>query len=158
LKAGIRLKTTDDLFAGQAISADFTGQGWREKLKIPDTPMLSLGQAGEHLAQLARNYDFSFFEYWISDYAGHKAVMDQSIQLIENFDAMLGGLISVWDPTQGVILITSDHGNLEDNLTRKHTFNLVPGLMIGAQNLMDSLRQSLSDLTDITPAILRFFE
>ncbi|HEX6306152.1 MAG TPA: hypothetical protein VFZ76_18275, partial [Anaerolineales bacterium] len=36
--AGIALKTTDDLFAGQALSADFTGQGWREQLGFPETP------------------------------------------------------------------------------------------------------------------------
>jgi 2,3-bisphosphoglycerate-independent phosphoglycerate mutase len=158
LEAGIRLKTTSDLFEGRAISADFTGRGWRERLRIPDTPVLTLSQAGERLARLSRSYDFTFFEYWISDYAGHRSDMDQSVQVLQNFDAVLGGLISAWDPNRDVILITSDHGNLEDNLTRKHTRNLVPGLIIGPQNQRERLRQSLTDLTDITPAILKLFE
>ena len=34
LEAGIPLKTTEDLIEGQAISADFTGEGWHTRLKI----------------------------------------------------------------------------------------------------------------------------
>jgi hypothetical protein len=158
LEAGIQLKTTVDLFSGRAISADFTGQGWRDRLKIPDTPVLSLYQAGQRLANLSMDYDFSFFEYWISDYAGHRSDFYQSISVVEQFDAVLGGLISTWDPNAGLIFITSDHGNLEDSNTRKHTYNLVPGLIFGAQKIRDSFTKSLSDLTDIAPAILRFFE
>jgi len=158
LSAGIQLKTTHNLFTGHAIAADFTGKGWREHLKIPNTPLLSLQQAGERLAKLSLDYDFSFFEYWISDHAGHKLNMQQSIKVVEDLDMVLGGLVSSWDFSQGIIFITSDHGNLEDNLTRRHTLNIVPALIIGTQDIRDSLHQSLSDLTDITPAILRFFE
>jgi len=158
LEAGIQLKNTQDLLAGQAISADFTGLGWRERLFVPGIPVLSLYQAGEHLALLSQDYDFSFFEYWITDYAGHKYDMDQSIQIIENFDVVLGGLVSAWNPKNDLLLITSDHGNLEDQQTRKHTLNLVPGLIIGPQELRGSIQQSLVDLTDITPAILKIFK
>ena len=157
ISAGIPLKTTRDLFSGKAISADFTGKGWREHLNILDTPLLSLRQAGEQLAKLALEYDFSFFEYWISDHAGHKSNLDQSIKVVEDLDTMLGGLTSNWDLCQDIIFITSDHGNLEDSNTRKHTLNKVPALIIGAQHIRDSLRQSLYNLTDITPAILELF-
>ena len=40
-RAGIKLKTTQDLRAGQAIAADFTAQGWRDHLDQPDTPVLT---------------------------------------------------------------------------------------------------------------------
>jgi hypothetical protein len=158
LEAAIPLKNTRDLLAGQAISADFTGLGWRERLHIPGIPVLSLFQAGERLALLSRDYDFSFFEYWITDYTGHKSDMDQSIQMIENFDVVLGGLVSAWNPNHDLLFITSDHGNLEDQQTRKHTLNLVPGLIIGPREIRDSFQKSLTDLADITPAILKIFK
>ncbi len=158
IEAGIALKTTRDLFAGKAISADFTGQGWRDRLNIPNTPILSFSKAGERLAQLSQDHDFSFFEYWISDYAGHRSNMEHSIQVVENFDAMLGGLISAWDFKHGLIFITSDHGNLEDTISRKHTHNNVPGLIIGSPLLREQFEQSIINLTDITPAILKMFE
>ena len=158
INAGIPLKTTNDLISGQAISADFTGQGWRERLNIKDVPLLSLNLAGKKLANIARDYDFSFFEYWLSDYAGHKSDMNQAVELIESFDQMLGGLLASWNIADDLILIISDHGNIEDLRTRKHTRNPVPGLVIGPKSLRHKFCQSLVDLTGITPAILQFFE
>ena len=64
VKAGLSLFTIDDLLAGRAISADFTAQGWRERMHLPDIPILTLPEAGARLAALSKNYDFAFFEYW----------------------------------------------------------------------------------------------
>jgi len=158
LEADIPLKTTADLIAGQAISPDFTGEGLRNKLELPDIPVLNLHDAGIRMAQLALQYDFSFFEFWISDYAGHRADMEESCRLMETFDTMLGGLLEEWDENCGLIFITSDHGNIENNNTRGHTTNLVPGLVIGPNEQRCKFAYSLFDLTDVSPSILRFFE
>lgn len=155
--AGVRLMTKDDLFAGRAISAEFTGQGWREHLGFPDTPVLEPREAGKLLARLAGIYDFSFFEFWLSDYAGHKQEMEQAVQILENFDGVLGGLLEAWQDEEGLILITSDHGNLEDLSTRKHTANPVPGLVIGAPDLRSRFVEGVEDLAGVMPAILRMF-
>ncbi|HJW89898.1 MAG TPA: hypothetical protein VJ436_04575, partial [Anaerolineales bacterium] len=112
--AGLLLKSQQDLFAGEAISADLTGQGWRERLGLPDTPILSPQQAGERLSILAGEYDFSFFEYWLSDYVGHSQDLQAARNLLETFDQVLAGLAANWDDNRGLILLTSDHGNLED--------------------------------------------
>ena len=53
--------------------------------------------AGGKLADLAHNYDFSFFEYWASDYAGHKQDMDWAVRQLEVFDGVLKGLLSKSD-------------------------------------------------------------
>ena len=156
--AGIHLKNKDDLFNGRAISADFTAQGWREHLKLPETPILTPELAGIRMADLAKEYDFSFFEYWLSDYAGHKRDFAAACELLQSFDQVLGGLLSTWDDHQGLILITSDHGNLEDLTVRSHTLNPVPVLVIGAPDLRQAFTQKLGNLADIYPAIMNIFE
>lgn len=176
--AGVALKTSQDLLSGRAIAADFTAQGWRTQLGLKDTPVLTTREAGERLANLARGYDFSLFEYWLSDYAGHGQDMQAACSLLETFDQVLGGLLDAWDDRSGLILFTSDHGNLEDLSTRKHTTNPVPALLIGAPELRakwlqlasqaalkhsrteksraipNKLNENSLDLTDIAPAIL----
>jgi hypothetical protein len=156
--AGIPLKTTDDLRNGNALSADFTGEGWNRHLNISDVPVISPAGSGIRLASLSHNFDFSFFEYWLSDYAGHRANMDQACNLLTEFDAVLGGLIEGWKDSPGLILITSDHGNMEDITTRKHTLNPVPGLVIGPRNFRDRFIKGIRTLADITPSILRFYD
>jgi hypothetical protein len=156
--AGIKLKTTKDLYAGKALAADFTGAGWRQHLGYTDTPVMSEPEAGKQLAKLAMDYDFAFFEYWPSDYAGHRQDKETAVGLMESFDGVFGGLLEVWDDQQGLILITSDHGNMEDLSTRRHTANRVPGLVVGAPELRDKFTADLKTLADVTPAILKFYE
>jgi 2,3-bisphosphoglycerate-independent phosphoglycerate mutase len=158
IMAGIHLKNTDDLFAGKAISADFTAQGWRDHLGLPETPLLSPRMAGNLLAILGKSYDFSIFEYWLSDVAGHRRNMETACELLEIFDASLGGLLESWDVTDGLILLTSDHGNLEDLSSRRHTRNPVPALLIGEKDIRQKIASDLHDLTDVTPAILKLLE
>jgi bisphosphoglycerate-independent phosphoglycerate mutase (AlkP superfamily) len=112
---------------------------------------MEAAQAGRKLGSLAKEYDFSLFEYWASDYAGHKQQMDEAIRLMESFDGVLGGLVDVWD--NGLILVTSDHGNMEDLSTRKHTDANVPALIIGEKAAREEFTRDLKDLTDIAPAI-----
>jgi 2,3-bisphosphoglycerate-independent phosphoglycerate mutase len=153
--AGITLKTMDDLLAGEALSADFTGEGWRERLGFLEFPVLPPLQAGGHLATLSQAVDFAFFEYWLSDYVGHSQDLIAARSLLETFDQVLGGLLAAWNDQEGLVLITSDHGNLEDLSTRRHTPNPVPALVIGAQAHRQSFTAALRDLTDIAPAILQ---
>ena len=153
--AGLALKTSQDLIDGSGISADFTAQGWRENLGLQETPLLTPLQAGERLAHLAKLADFSFFEYWLSDYAGHGQDMDEACRLLETFDQVLQGLLSKWDFQNGLVVLTSDHGNMEDLGTRRHTTNPVPVLLIGPPAVRRDFAAGLKDLTGIAPAILR---
>ncbi len=50
-------------------------------------------EAGNKLAKLANQYDFSFFEYWASDYAGHKQDMNWAIEQFKIFDEVLSALL-----------------------------------------------------------------
>jgi hypothetical protein len=152
INAGIPLFRHDELFAGRALSADFTGEGWRTMLGFLDAPVMDAPDAGRKLATLAKGYDFSLFEYWASDYAGHKQEMDHAIRLMETFDGVLDGLVEAWDD-DGLILVTSDHGNMDDLSTRKHTAADVPAFVIGNKIARDQFTRDMKDLTDIAPAI-----
>jgi hypothetical protein len=151
INAGLPLFRHDDLFAGRALSADFTGEGWRTMLGFRDAPVMEANEAGRKLASLAKEYDFSLFEYWASDYAGHKQQMENAIELMETFDGVLGGLADAWE--DGLILVTSDHGNMDDLSTRKHTDANVPALVIGDKAAREEFTRDMKDLTHIAPAI-----
>jgi hypothetical protein len=156
--AGFPLYTQTDLLQGRAIAADFTAQGWHDHLGLTDTPVLLPEQAGHLLAELSRQYDFAFFEYWLSDYVGHHQNMEEAVQILQILDQVLGGLIEGWDHDRGLILLTSDHGNLEDLSTRRHTLNYVPGLVIGSKHLRKHFSPRLHSLADVTPAILDLYK
>lgn len=156
--AGIELKTEKDLQVGEALSADFTGQGWRERFGMEKSLLMTPEKSGARLAELAGRYDFSLFEYWLSDYAGHKQDMLAACDLLETFDRILGGLLEAWKDQEGLVLITSDHGNLEDLSSRRHTENPVPCILIGRRDHRRAFASELHDLTGITPAILNFLD
>src|SRR5258706_3442884 len=151
-QAGLPLFTLEELIAGRAISADFTGQGFRERMGHVGVPALTPEQAGARLARLSEGYDFAFFEYWLSDYAGHGQDMDAAVALLEVADLVLGGLLEAWQDDEWLVGLTSDPGNLEDLSTRRHTDNPVPLLLIGdkkARRLFDGVL----DLAGVAPAI-----
>jgi hypothetical protein len=153
--AGVALMTAEDLQAGRAFSADFTGAGWAAQPSFPRAPVLTPAEAGRALARESARYDMAWFDYWLSDYAGHRGTLEDSVDLLENFDAVIAGLVEAWGDRQGLILLTSDHGNLEDLEARGHTRNPVPCLMIGPAPLRRSFAAGLTDLTHLAPAVMR---
>lgn len=152
--AGLPLFTDRDYYEGRALSADFTGEGWREFLGFPEAPLFDEYTAGVRLGELAKGYDFSFFEYWASDYAGHKQDMDSAVKQLEVFDSVLNGLLETWEKEDGLILLTADHGNMEDLSTRKHTAAFVPLLLFGRKEARGEFK-NVTDLTGIAPSISR---
>lgn len=153
--AGVPLLGKDDLFAGRALSADFTATAWASMLGFPDAPVLTPSQAGQRLAHLGGQYDFSLFEYWATDYAGHRQDMRWAVEQLDAFDGVLGGLIGSWDDDEGLVLVTSDHGNMEDLSTRRHTESAVPLVLIGSSTARAAFSSGLTDLTGVAPAIAR---
>ncbi len=155
--AGIPLFTDKDYYEGKALSADFTGEGWHEFLGFPDAPTYEAEVAGKKLGKLASQYDFSFFEYWASDYAGHKQDMPWAIRQMETFDSVLKGLLETWQAEEGLIVLTSDHGNMEDLSTRKHTAAKVPLIVFGNSNTRHDF-SGITQLSEIAPAISKYLQ
>jgi 2,3-bisphosphoglycerate-independent phosphoglycerate mutase len=152
--AGIPLMTAQDLQSGRALSVDFTGEGWAAQPGFPPAPVYSPAEAGSLLSRLAEGYDLCWFDFWPSDYAGHKQDMPQALSLLEQFDAVMASLVDAWRTEENLIAIISDHGNLEDLSQRNHTRNPVPGLFIGPEAVRHELASRLHDLSDFAPAVL----
>lgn len=165
--AGVEMRSGADLLEGRALSADFTGEMWRShaahndaasvvwrtRPNQPDTPVMSPRESGQLIARLSQEQDFTFFDCWLTDYLGHRGTLGQSVELLRLIDGVIEGLIDAWDDESGLILLTSDHGNLEALSERGHTRNAVPTVVIG--NRRHDLANGLHDLTGFAPAILR---
>jgi len=153
--AGLPLMTAADLQEGSALSADFTGEGWAAQPQFPPAPVYTPLDAGRLLAELARRYQLAWFDYWPSDYVGHRGKMPEALRLLETLDAVLAALVEAWGRRRDLIVITSDHGNLEDLSRRGHTENPVPALLIGPKSLRRIFAKDLRDLTDFSTSVLR---
>lgn len=149
---GLRLRDHDDLRAGQAVSAFFDNRGWRDTLGYAGMPDITLHQAGLNLAAIARQHDFTLFEHYYTDICGHHRDWPQAIQTLEDLDQFLGGVLDGFSDDM-VLVLTSDHGNIEDLSVRGHTANLVPTLLVGRRR--DDVARRITSLADLTPAILQ---
>ena len=140
----------DDIRRRRALTAEWTTDSWRRHLGMDDLPDISEEEAGKLLARLARSYDFAFHSHWLSDRIGHRGALADGVALLERFDRVLQSLLADWDDAAGLLVITSDHGNMEDLSTRRHTLNAVPTVVVGARRA--EFAEGYSRLTDFAPA------
>ena len=122
--AGIRLRTLDDVTRNKALTAEITGKAWKEKLNL-DIPIHSPGEAGKLLANLSKDHRFLLFEYFLTDKAGHDQDMTRASAILKILDSFYEGIVSHLDEDV-LLVLSSDHGNIEDLSTRSHTRNPVP--------------------------------
>ncbi len=154
--AGLPWSDQVDLAARRAFSADFTGEGWQQHLGVTDSPLWSPWEAGQALTQAAQQGDLLFFEYWLSDHMGHRGDLPAATVLLQTLDAVLAGILANWDFNNGLLLITSDHGDLEDLSHSHHTQNPVPTILAGAGAARADLLAMVRSLQDITPLLLHY--
>jgi 2,3-bisphosphoglycerate-independent phosphoglycerate mutase len=154
LQAGQHLFTREDVLAGRALTAEYTGNAWREHLQLADTPLYTPLAAGRKLVELSRNYDFAFHSHWMTDYVGHRGPFERGVELLEILDGVIAGVLAMWHDDEGLVILTSDHGNLEHIGDRKHTENDVPTLIIGAGK--EVFADGLTQLTDFVPRMAHY--
>jgi hypothetical protein len=151
--AGLHIFDERAIYNGGALAADWTGEGWRTQLGYEDTPLYSPYEAGVKLVELSRRYDFAFHAHWLTDLVGHRGPVEDGTALLELFDGVMAGVLDAWDDREGLVIITSDHGNLEDISKRQHTENDVPTVIIGAEK--DAFASGFSTLADFAPIMGR---
>lgn len=149
VEAGVPLRREADLRVGDALTADLTGAAWPEHLGL-DTPVITEAEAGRRLAHLNRETDLTLFEYFLTDKAGHSRDRDRAAAVLRALDAFLAALLDALGP-DGLLVVTSDHGNIEDLATKSHTRHPVPLVALGPGA---GALAGATSLTDVTPALV----
>ncbi len=148
--AGVRFRMLEDLNKGRAVSHDFTnffliGMGLMVQSCEPE-------EAGRRLACLAADYDFTLYEHFITDMIGHKQHMQHARDHMLCLTAFVKAVLESADLSRQTVILTSDHGNIEDLSTRSHTLNPVATLAFGPAR--HHIASRVRSLLDITPAII----
>jgi bisphosphoglycerate-independent phosphoglycerate mutase (AlkP superfamily) len=152
--SGVQLRTLENLDSGDALFMDFTN---RILLDLGfDIPIHSPARAGEILVNLSSGYDLSLYEFFLTDLVGHRGTLEEAVTLLKEVDEFLESVVA--NLNNNSLIVTSDHGNIEDMSHGLHTRNPVPTFLWGSiQEALPSPPQPMS-LVDIAPGIDAYFE
>ncbi len=147
--AEIPFRTVEDIRSGRALYHDFTNSALIET--GTEVPRRTPAEAAEILAELAADHRFTLYEYFITDRAGHLQDSRLARDVLSSLATFVRTLIDKVDLSSTTVVLTSDHGNVEDLSSKNHTRNEVPTLIWGAARIPIAAR--LRTLADITPAV-----
>ncbi|SFV80041.1 2,3-bisphosphoglycerate-independent phosphoglycerate mutase [hydrothermal vent metagenome] len=112
----------------------------------------------EHIE--SQKYDLIICNFANTDMVGHSGKLDAAIKAVEAVDACLGIVYQAMHEINGEILITADHGNVEQMVNPEtgevhtaHTNNLVPLLFI-SDRAATIAEPGAGSLSDIAPTLL----
>jgi 2,3-bisphosphoglycerate-independent phosphoglycerate mutase len=101
------------------------------------------------------SYDFIVANYANPDMVGHTGIWDAAVRAAEVIDGCLGRLVRAALGTGSPLVITADHGNIEEmrdeagNPQTKHTMSPVPVVLVSEAHRTRRLRDGI--LADIAP-------
>jgi 2,3-bisphosphoglycerate-independent phosphoglycerate mutase len=148
--AGLRFNVVEDLKARRAVFHDFTNILLRERGET--VSLRSPEEAASVLAEVVASHRFTLYEYFITDKIGHAQDYEAAQKTIPMLAKLIRSLLAKLDLEHTTVIMTSDHGNLEDLSVRNHTLNPVPTIAWGRHRA--SIAARIRSLTDITPAIV----
>lgn len=125
---------------GEALAVDLTGSYFESLGHRGTDPAASAAD----LLSLARGTTLTVLDVWLTDTLGHARDHDGAAALLRRLDAFVAALVD--DLGEATLVVTSDHGNLEDLGTKTHTPNPVPLLAVGAGAGAFSGSRSLLDV------------
>jgi hypothetical protein len=146
--AGIPLHREKHIRSGRAITAEITQRIWSDKLNL-DVPVITSEEAGQRVINAAEENDLVLYEFFLTDKAGHSMDHGYAEEIREILDPFLMTLIENLSKDD-TLVITSDHGNMEDLSIKTHTRNPVPLFVKGNTAPF----RTAKSLKDVTPAIL----
>ncbi len=153
LYGGNCFRTLEDLEEGRAVYMDITHH-YLQKMEY-DVPLITPREAGRRLVSLAKDYHLTLYEHFLTDLAGHDGDEEMARDVIATLDSFLSAVVEHMDISEKLLLLTSDHGNLENLTTKGHTRNPVPALVVGEkrERLVQSL-QERGEITGVLPSLL----
>jgi len=129
-------------------------------------PEMSAYELTDNLVSEIRNqkYKLIICNFANTDMVGHTGNLEAAIKAVESVDSCLGKIHLVAKETETEVLITSDHGNVEQMLNSKtqknhtaHTTNPVPLIYIGAKKT-SLLGPHIGTLADLAPTLLSLMD
>jgi hypothetical protein len=123
VRAGLPLRDAGHVRRGEAIYHDLTGE--LQSRQGEDIPVISPARAAEVALAVARTHNLTLFEYFLTDHAGHSQDYAQADAALDRLDRFLAAIIPAI-AGDDVLLVFSDHGNIEDLSVPVHTTNPVP--------------------------------
>ena len=146
-----RTRNRDELLRGEAVYHDITRHSLAQR-GILDVPRVAEAEAAQHLLTVFRNVRFCLFEYFLTDIAGHRGTREECDRVLASVDTFLACLLRSLDRGRELLLVVSDHGNVEDGSRRGHSMNPVPWIAVGAGE--EEARTGCGSLEDVVPVIL----
>jgi phosphopentomutase len=148
--AGLSFRNLTDMKSGAAVFMDFTNRLLIERGL--DVSERTEEEAAEVLARITHENRFTLFEYFITDKVGHEQDMEKAKAVLTSLARFIRELLVRLDLERTTVILTSDHGNIEDLSLRNHTLHAVPTIIWGAQR--EQVAARIKTLADITPAIV----
>ncbi len=148
MTAEVPFRMPADYERGEALFWDITNH-YSSHRDYPQ-PYLDPKEAGARLARLAQSYNVTLFECYLPDFAGHAQDMTKAREVLADVDGLIEGILTNMQADTSLI-ISSDHGNIENLETKLHTLNPVPLLVFGPTA---PLFASVGDIMGITPTIV----
>ena len=148
--AHMKFRTVTDLLEGHAVFMDFTNRILIERGE--QVTERSEVEAATILANIVAANRFSLYEYFITDKVGHAQDMQLARKILTSLALFIRELLARVDLNRTTVILTSDHGNIEDLSLRNHTMNAVPTIVWGAHR--ERIAAGIKTLADITPTIV----
>jgi hypothetical protein len=147
-EAGLPLRTWDDVRRGRALTGTLTHElearfNW-EALGQAALPPRTPDEAAGVLAALAGRHDFTFYKYQLADLVSHGGQVDLARGVFRTIESFLEAVLRRVDPAEAVVVVTSDHGHLEQvGFTKGHPKSRVPTWYFGpdAARHADAMRR-----------------
>lgn len=155
-------------FFNGGVDASFPGE---DRILIPSPkvrtydlqPEMSLPEVTDRLvdAITGGKYDVIICNFANGDMVGHTGIIPAAIKAAESIDAALQRVVIALKQVGGKMLITADHGNIEQMVDPEtgqphtaHTTNPVPLIYVGGSGKL----QAGGSLSDLAPTILDILE
>src|SRR5262249_39801560 len=100
--AGVSLRTLDDARGGNGLTNDIDGR--RARHRGFDVPTRTPEEAGIIFLRLCRDFDFTLFEHFLADEAGHAMDWDAAAQSLTTFDRFARYVVQNKDPDLQVLI------------------------------------------------------
>ncbi|NIA31378.1 MAG: metalloenzyme [Actinobacteria bacterium] len=150
LYANLPFFKIDDLLQERSVYHDMTNMSLRE-LGF-DVPLFTPKKAGKIIGKQTTEYHFCLYEYFLTDKAGHSRDLDRALKEISKLEEFLYSVLENVDLNDTLVLLTSDHGNIEDISVKGHTRNPAMTLIFGKGK--DDLFPHLHSLSDVARELL----